>query len=226
MPWDSVYLDRWFTFVKLLSDRYGKSPAFRVIAAAGPTSVSAEYTLPSRPEDVQIWLRAGYTPRRYLAAWQKTFPVYAADFPNQYVSVSMGFGLNIDDRGKLDAGERQRTRQEVIDEARAVSGRRFVLQFSNLDGFPGAGPGPRAVDFVIGYNGRVLTGLQLRTSCERNSGNMGAEGNPALALKKSIDIGMQPNSAGQHINYLEIYEPDVLADDLQPGLRDGASLFK
>jgi hypothetical protein len=152
--------------------------------------------------------------------------VYAADFPSQYVSVSMGFGLNIDDRGKLDAGERQRTRQEVIDEARAVLGRRFVLQFSNLDGFPGAGPGPRAVDFVIGYNGRVLTGLQLRTSCERNSGNMGAEGNPALALKKSIDIGMQPNSAGQHINYLEIYEPDVLADDLQRGLRDGASLFK
>jgi len=226
MPWDSVYLDRWFAFVKRLSDRYGKSPAFRVIAAAGPTSVSAEYTLPSTPEDVQKWLGAGYTPRRYLAAWQKTLPAYAADFPNQYVSVSLGFGLNIDDRGKLDAVERQRTRQAVIDEAMAVLGHRFVLQFSNLDGFPGAGPGPRAVDFVIGYNGRVITGLQLRTSCERNSGNMGAEGNPALALKKSIDIGMQPNSAGQHINYLEIYEPDVLADDLQPGLRDGASLFK
>ena len=55
---------------------------------------------------------------------------------------------------------------------------------------------------------------------------MGAEGNPALALKKSIDIGMQPNSAGQHVNYLEIYKPDVVADDLQPVLRYGATLFK
>jgi hypothetical protein len=45
-------------------------------------------------------------------------------------------------------------------------------------------------------------------------------------LKKSIDIGLQPNSAGQRVNYLEIYEPDVLADDLQPVLRDGALLFK
>jgi hypothetical protein len=45
----------------------------------------------------------GYTPRKYLAAWQKVLPVYAADFPNQYVSLSMGFGPNVNDRGKLDA---------------------------------------------------------------------------------------------------------------------------
>jgi hypothetical protein len=226
MPWDTVYLDRWFAFVKRLGDRYGKSSAFRVIGAAGPTSVSAEYTLPSKPEDVRIWLGLGYSPRKYLAAWQRTLQVYAADFPNQYISMSMGFGLNIDDRGRLAPRERQRTRQEVIDEAMAVLGHRFVLQFSNLDGFPGPGPGPRAVPFVIGYNGRVITGLQLRTSCERHSGDMGAEGNPPLALTKSIDIGMQPNGAGRHINYLEVYEPDVLADDLQTELRDGAAQFK
>jgi hypothetical protein len=226
MPWDNVYLGRWYVFVKQLNERYGKSPAFRVIAAAGPTSVSAEFSLPGKPEDTETWLRAGYTPRRYIAAWQKTFQVYAANFPNQYISLSMGTGLNIDDRGRRDPRERKRTRQEVIDEAMGILGRRFVLQFSNLDGFPGAGPGPRAVDFVLGYNGRVITGFQLRTSCERNSGDMGAEGNPALALKKSIDIGMQPNGAGRHVNYLEIYEPDVLAEDLQPVLREGASLFK
>jgi hypothetical protein len=226
MPWDTVYLDRWFAFVKRLGDRYGKSAAFRVVGAAGPTSVSVEYTLPSKPEDVRIWLSLGYSPRKYLAAWQRTLQVYAADFPNQYISMSMGFGLNIDDRGRLAPRERQRTRQEVIDEAMAVLGHRFMLQCSNLDGFPGPGPGPRAVPFVIGYNGRVVTGLQLRTSCERHSGDMGAEGNPPLALKKAIDIGMQPNGAGRHINYLEVYEPDVLAEDLQTELRDGAAQFK
>ena len=47
MPWDPVYLDRWFAFVKQLSERYGTSPAFRMIGAAGPTSVSDEMTLPS-----------------------------------------------------------------------------------------------------------------------------------------------------------------------------------
>jgi len=31
MPWDRVYLNRWFAFVKQLAERYGKSPAFRTI---------------------------------------------------------------------------------------------------------------------------------------------------------------------------------------------------
>ncbi len=186
-----------------------------MVAAAGPTSVSAEFTLPSKPEDVRTWLNVGYTPRKYIAAWEKTFRIYASNFPNQYVSLSMGFGLNIDDQGKIAPRERRRTRQEIIDEAVGLLEHRFVLQFSNLDGFPGAGRGPRGVDFVIGYNGRVITGFQLRTSCECHSGDMGAEGNPALALKKSIEIGMQPNTVGRHVNYLEVYEPDVLADGLQ-----------
>ena len=226
MPWDEVYLNRWFAFVKLLGKRYGNTPAFRVISAVGPTSVSAEYSLPGKPQDVWIWQRANYTPSKYRAAWRKTFREYAADFPNQYISLSMGSGLNINNQGKLDERQRKITRQAIIDEGMNALGRRFVLQYSNLDGFPGKGPGPRAVPYVLGYNGRVITGMQLRTSCERNSGDMGAEGNPALALKKSIDIGMQTNSAGQHINYMEIYEPDVLADDLQPVLRNGAALFK
>jgi hypothetical protein len=80
------------------------------------------------------------------------------------------------------------------------------------------GPGPFAPDsksedqFLIAYTGRTVTGFQMRTSAERSSAVMGAEGNPALALKKSID-------------YLEIYEPDVLADDTQSDLRYAASLF-
>jgi hypothetical protein len=119
-----------------------------------------------------------------------------------------------------------RTSPEIINQAIGLLGRRFALQYSNLDGNPGPAKGPPGTDFVISYNGRIITGFQLRTSCERNSGNMGAEGDPPLALKRSIDKGMKPNNAGQHVNYLEIYEPDVLADEMQPVLRYGASLFK
>src|ERR1700674_4816017 len=81
MPWDRAYLTHWFAFLKQLSDRYGKSPAFRVVAADGPTSVSAEFTLPSTPEDVEKWRKLSYTPRRYIEAWQKVFQVYAAFSP-------------------------------------------------------------------------------------------------------------------------------------------------
>jgi hypothetical protein len=226
MPWDEVYLNRWYTFLKSVSARYGNSPAFRVISAAGPTSVSAEFTLPGKPDDLPIWTSAGYSPRKYLAAWQRTFPVYVADFPNQYISVSMGSGIPIDELGKRAPRERMDIRQEIVDQAMSALGRRFVLQFSNLDGNSGPEQGARGTAYVINYTGRVITGFQLRTSCERNSGDMGAEGNPPLALKRSIDKGMQPNDAGQHVNFLEIYAPDVLADDMQQELRDGAAQFK
>jgi hypothetical protein len=225
MPWDKVYLSNWFAFLRQLSERYGKSPVFRVVAAAGPTSVSAEFTLPGTPEDVEKWRSASYTPGKFIGAWQQVFQIYAADFPNQYVSLSLGFGLNINDKGRLDGRERARTKQAIIDDGMSLLGRRFALQNSNLDGNPEPDRGPHGVPLEISYNGRIVTGFQLRTSCERNSGNMGAEGDPPLALKKSIDRGMQPNDASRRVNYLEIYEPDVLADDLQPVLRYGASLF-
>jgi hypothetical protein len=226
LPWDKVYLTHWFSFLKQLSDRYGKSPAFRVAAAAGPTSVSAEFTLPMKPEDIAKWRSLGYTPRKYEEAWQKVFEVYAADFTNQYVSLSTGSGLNINEQDKRDARAGKPTKEAVIEEGISVLGRRFVLQNSNLDGNPEKERGPNNVLLVISYNGRIVTGFQLRTSCLRNSGNMGAEGDPPLALKKSINRGMQLNSAGRHVNYLEIYAPDVLADEMQPVLRDAASLFK
>jgi hypothetical protein len=226
LPWDRVYLAHWFDFLKLLSAKYAASPAFRVIAAAGPTSVSAEFTLPHTPEELQKWRSVGYTPSKYIEAWQKVFQVYAADFPNQYVSLSLGFGLNIDEQGKKDARAAKPTKVAIIDEAIGILGRRFALQNSNLDGNPEKERGPHGVPLVIGYNGRIVTGFQLRTSCLRNSGNMGAEGDPPLALERAIARGTQPNAAGHRINYLEIYEPDVLSDELQPVLRKGAALFK
>ena len=228
MPWDRVYLNRWFGFLKLLSDRYGKSPAFRVIAAAGPTSVSVEFTLPNLPADLKKWQSSGFTPTKYIAAWRSVFQTYADYFPNQTVSVSAGTSLNINDQGRIAPREHFRTRQAVVDEGIRLLGRRFALQLSDVH----AGLGPHNLtsewgdQFVIDYIGRIITGFQMRTSAMRGSAVMGADGDPPLALKKSIDLAMEPNRAGQRVNYLEIYEPDVLADEMQVNLRYAASLFK
>jgi len=222
LPWDKVYLARWFAFLKLLSARYGKDTAFRVVAAAGPTSVSAEMSLPERLQNVKIWQSEGYTPHKYIEAWQEIFQVYAANFPNQWVSLSVGIGLNVNNQGRIERGEGERTRQMIIDGAKTRLGNRFVLQNSDLSAGPVRHP---ATQLVIGYSGRLITGLQMRTSAEHNSADMGASDNPTVALRRSIDLGMEPNSAGHRIDYLEIYEPDVVADDLQPVLRYGASLF-
>jgi hypothetical protein len=222
MPWDTAHLNHWFEFLKQLNDRYGKSPAFRVIAADGPTSVTAEMTL---PKDPRKWREDGYTARKYVQAWQRVFQVYATGFPNQFISLTTGTALNINDQGKMDPGEGARSRQTTVEQAFRLLGGGGGGENDDLH----AGEETQHLDtsFVMSYSGRITTGLQMRCAAEHEicSGGLGAAGNPPLALRKSIDKGMQPNDAGQHINYLEIYAPDVLADEMQPVLSYGASLF-
>jgi hypothetical protein len=221
MPWDPTYLSNWLGFVNQLGNRYGASPAFRMIGAAGPTSVSVEATLPGTPADLKQWQKDGYTPSKYTNAWKQAFAAYNADFPNQYVSLSTGSGLRINDKGTIDKTEGASVMQTIVDQATGTLGHRFALQYSNLDGTTD----PPQKDFVllIGDNGTIVTGVQMRTSAA-NAG-MGADGNPPLALRLAIAKGMQLNSAGQHVNYIEIQEPDVLASDMQSVLSYGASLF-
>jgi hypothetical protein len=241
MPWDSVYLNRWFAFLKLVSARYGTSQAFRMIALDGPTSVSPEFTLPNSPTDLEEWQDQHYTPSKYLGAWQQVFKVYAADFPRQYCSLSAGTGLSINDKGKLDPSEHLKTRQDLVNEGIKALGRRFALEMDDVHAGRGAKtPNSQAEDqFIIGYNGRIVTGFQMKTSAEYDSQGMGAAGDPPLALQRSIDFAMEPNKMaanhrpgecpdclGSYIVYLEIYEPDVLADEMQSVLRGAASLFE
>jgi len=150
VPWDRTYLTRWFAFLRVVGQRYADRASFRKIAAAGPTSVSAEMSLPNSSADIVEWKRVNAS------------------------RATETFGY----RGVLD------------------------------------------------HIWRVLTGFMMSTSALERSERMGAAGDPPLALRKSINLGMAPNSTGQHVDYLEIYEPDVMAPEMQSVLRYGASLFR
>jgi hypothetical protein len=179
--------------------------------------------LPESPPDLKRWKADSYTPTEYIGAWQQALQTYATDFPNQYISLSgLGSGLNINDEGKIDPNEHIRTRQQIIDAAMAAAGSRFALQYSNLDAIPRTDDA--RMTFLFSYIGRAVTGLQMRTSA--GNPGMGAPGDsPALILQKAIDKGLAPNAEGKRVTYLEIYERDVLDDEMQAVLRYGASLF-
>jgi len=224
MPWDPVYLSNWFAFVKRLSQRYGNNPALRAVAAAGPTSVSDEFTLPPNNLDVLKWEKDGYTPTKYLAAWEQTFLTYKEDFPNRYISLSLGDGIAVDDQGQLDPSEPLTTQTAVINEAASILQSQFMFQESNLDGNAATATSAQT-ETVRNLSGQFITGYQLRTNCINNSANMGAAGNPPLALLRSVDNGMQPNENGQRADYIEIYYEDVEAATMQTALQYAASFF-
>jgi hypothetical protein len=227
MPWDRVYLDRWFTFMKQLSARYGGLPAFRMIAAAGPTSVSVEMTLPNSPTAHRQWLKDSYTPAKYLGAWDGVFHFYADTFPNQCISLAAP-GLPILGPGEKGRPVHLRATHDIIDRAMRVLGNRLAIQSSDLHAGHAEVEAPDNTELIIGYSGRIITGFEMRSGSQNDVSSkvMGAEGDPPLALRRSIDKGMTPNNAGRRVNYLEIYLADVLPADMQPVLSYAASLFR
>jgi hypothetical protein len=228
MPWDRVYLSRWFAFIKQLAERYGESPAFRIMSAAGPTSVSTEMTLPSdSPTAVKKWRGEGYTPAKYVGAWEETWRVYADSFPNQCVAVTAP-GLPILEQEQSGLPARMRAKQDIVERAVRVVGSRLVVQSNDLHAGHAQVEAFDGTDFIKSYSGRIITGFEMRGGSigPGPSKVMGAEGDPPLALRRSIDKGMAPNPAGRRINFLEIYAGDVLAPEMQPVLQYAASLFR
>jgi hypothetical protein len=228
MPWDATYLSRWLAFVKDVSARYGARASFRMIGAAGPTSVSVEFTLPESPADIKLWQKHGYTPTKYVGAWKTVYAAYASDFPNQYVSQSTGTCLGLNDKSKPDASERTSCKAKIVSALMSALGSRAAIQLSDLH----AGPGPngqtsQAEDqFVIGYIGQLVTGFQLRSAVINTPRIFGAAGDPPLAFTKSVQLGLAPNGAGQHVDYIEVYADDVVAPSMQSALAQAAALFK
>src|SRR5271165_6809599 len=110
--------------------------------------------------------------------------------------------------------------------ARAV-GNRLAIQSSDLHAGHAAVEAPDNTEFINRYSGRIITGFEMRSGSQDAIASkvMGAEGDPPLALRRSIDKGMARNSAGRHVNYLEIYAADVEPAAMQPVLQYAAQLF-
>ena len=225
MPWDATYQANWLAFMQLVAARYGDNPAFAIMGAAGPTSVSDETTEPNTSADQSTWQSMGYTQTKYVNAWSAVLPALAADFPNQYLSIEGGAGTNsivdIDASGAIVKNAKLGTKQQIVDTATTVIGARLGLQNSNLDGSAG-GDEPNT-DYVISYAGKALTGFQLRSSA---AGTGMGVGTPAQVLKAALDNGIRTTPSGAHVDYIEVYDKDVEDAALQTTLAYGASLFK
>jgi hypothetical protein len=221
LPWDATYLARWDAFLEAVAARYGNNPQFRMISAAGPTSVSEEMSLPylaagdpalpAPGSDLAAWVALGYTPGRYEAAWAQVFQVYARLFPRQYISFALYAGLAIP-----DASQKVTTLQTVFGEGeRSVGADRFVFQG---DGLTYNNAGANSYEYVKSEAGLIgATGLQLArpatTDPAKEGGPADAGGTVAdevAALQAALNRGLAAN-----VDFLEVYQADVVNPAMQ-----------
>ena len=177
LPWDKLYLCRWFGFLGHLSKQFGSNTTLAMVDAAGPTSVSTEMSLPnwtgegSDPlydvddglknasyagSDLKMWMARHFTPNRYVAAWKSVFGTYRALFPHQYVSLNLIDGLPVND-SSFDGDAIIDTTLRVIAAGKAELGHGFAVQADGLG--PSTSSTPPGV-FVSARCGSAVTGFQ------------------------------------------------------------------
>jgi Beta-galactosidase len=216
LPWDQIYLRRWFAFLRAVSARYQSRPSFIKIAADGPTSITGEMTLPDTPADICNWVKVGYTSDQLIGAWKQVFANYAHIFTRQYFSLALYPPLPIIstthcENGNpvgIDRNESQRVRAIIIGLGADNYPKRFILQENGLLATKGNATNG-AYEVVKSYAGKVVTGFQLSTSAILSPVYMG-DPNGVTALQKSLQNGLDANA-----KFLEVYEPDALSPAAQ-----------
>lgn len=203
LPWDEKYLSLWSDFLKQLSNRYGNRKSFVKIAVAGPTSVSAEVSLPEEKADLKKWQALGYTPSKYINAWAQMFGTFSTTFPYQYFSLALHPGLPINEQSQIDNNEKDQTRQAVINEGLKYP-RQFALQTDGLNAVKGDRTGYQIVE---SYHDKIITGFMMSSAFSNKTEKYGAA---ISALKQSLELGLKAGPV-----YLEVYMDDVLNPDMQ-----------
>ncbi len=212
LPWDQTYLNRWFAFLKAVGVRYQNRPSFLKIAADGPTSVTAEMSLPNAPADLCTWVKVGYTSDRLVGAWNQVFANYAQIFPRQYFSLALYPPLPIVSTTRCENGnlrgtvhsESQRVTAVIVGLGADNYPKQFVLQENGMTAAKENTAIFGAYDVVKSYGGQVVIGFQLVTSAMVHAIDMG-DPDGATALQKSLQRGVDA-----HAQFLEVWEPDVL----------------
>ncbi|MGO9994021.1 MAG: hypothetical protein ACLPTF_16100 [Steroidobacteraceae bacterium] len=213
MPWDMYYESQWISFLQQVSSRYAGKMQFEMIAAAGPTSISEEMSLPgaeSKPgkctkkqidADRNKWKADGYTPEKYADAWGNIFNNYAALFPGQFVSLALFDGLPIK-HSKAVPYPKTDTPAMVLLAGADTPSLNFAVEGNGLTPKSTSSLAYNMVRTMVGT--RIATGFELATSAYMNPTKQGDPSNWVNALCLSLHAGLDLG-----VDYLEIYEKDV-----------------
>jgi hypothetical protein len=197
IPWDATYLGRWFQFVQVLGQRYDQNPAVVMVPVTGPTSISAEMSLPDGADALPTWQSVGYTPQKFIDAWQQADRAYAEAFPSSQIGLTLYPGLPIPDQSASD-----QTRVAITSAAVGAYGRKVTIQTSGLSARKESRPHV-GYEIVQQYSSQTTVGFEMGTSATEKPENMGGA-TAASALQGSIDFGLQAGA-----KFLEIYEKDI-----------------
>jgi Beta-galactosidase len=225
IPWDTIYLEKWRTFVRALGTRYAHDPHLVLLKIQGVNAQTPEFLLPhDRPGDsngsrlvncspsdeVAEWQTVGYRPSKIRQAWAMSAKAYAEAFPKQQLAIETGpWGMPpIDNSGNPIANRASDVDLpiSIVTTGKQVLDGRFVVQNDGLKatwGWPQLQEiaSPEMIAFQMVWK------VTDDPTCRMN--NFEHPCDPARMLQAAIDRGIAAGAV-----YMEIYQADLV----NPGL--------
>lgn len=217
--WDPVLLGHQKRLIAEMGKRFASRPELRSVSAQCANASTDDWRIPGSAEDIAAWTRLGFDPDRLAEACIDILDATMVAFPRQYVRMAIGRvpgGL---------AGSPDYVAEKVIDHARATYGDRLIPMRHNLAANT---PNPQTTDRLHGWQvlydarpsvaGQMLWPALDTTSCRLNGGSSPCS--PATTLGQAVEVGI-----AYGMQFIEIYESDVRADELQATISRLASLM-
>jgi hypothetical protein len=203
--WDPTLLEKKTAMITALGEHFTNNPAITIVVASFANCCSEDWGVPHTPRDIARWLAAGYTSDKMLDAGRTIIDATMAAFPNQYVTLAVGFngeGHGID----LDPTEDYVARNAVLNARASWPGRLFV-QKNTLSTCIARPPGTDSQYEMI-WDFQPLVGAQMLYPCVNDPTykvNCGVPIDPAAALRISVNAAVPYG-----IKFIEIYQTDVI----------------
>ncbi len=99
VPWDSVFLNEWTSFIKALGTKYAGMAQVVTIQMTGPSRAGEMY-LPNKT-DQAFWTSLGYTDTKLIGAWSTVIDAYNAAFPSTALGIDIAYPISFGDKESL-----------------------------------------------------------------------------------------------------------------------------
>jgi len=194
IPWKRRFLRPWKAFISHLARRYDGDPTLYSMQMPG-CGFQGEMALPT---DVRKWLAAGYTDGRLIRCWKRVTTRYRRRFHQTRLNLDIGEPfLSLLATNVMHPVVRFATRAGI---------RKAYIQQNGLR----AG--------LLGCLGPYRRTIRRESRETRVGYQMGHEAKTATGLHKAFKVALQ-----DHVDYVEVYASDILANADQRALRYLAS---
>jgi hypothetical protein len=214
--WDPVFLQKKKELFAAMGSHFGTQAAVRLVAVSCANARTDDWNIPHSPRDVQNWKAAGYTSQKLIDVCEQMIDSAMAAFPHAAILMALGNGLKLDP--SVDS-----VPQAVVRYANETYPGRFIAQRNSL---AAQTPDPAArqpegvwrtlLQARPQVAGQMLWSVTNDPSCRMNGKKVPCD--PKTTLTAAVTIGIHYG-----MQYLEIYEVDVVNPELQGVIKYAAT---